>query len=118
MKIELPLRTVSALNAREHHMKRARRVKAECQAVAWAIRVEFGVRTAEYRPAPPLVVTLTRIAPSNGIDAGDNLPSSLKGCRDQVAAWLGVDDANPIVQYRYAQERGAWGVRIELEPAA
>ena len=69
--IHVPLRTVSGMNAREHHMARARRVKGERQLVAWLL-------ASVSKPIPPLVVTLTRIAPSNGLDPDDNLPSALK----------------------------------------
>jgi len=54
----------------------------------------------------PLTVTLTRISP-RALDPGDNLPSALKACRDAVAAFLGIDDRHPHVQWNYAQRRGA-----------
>lgn len=69
-------------------------------------RLNAAVALSEYaRPALPCTVTLTRIAPSNGLDS-DNLLSSMKGCRDQVAAWLGVDDRDPRVTWAYDQRRG------------
>jgi hypothetical protein len=106
------LRTVPGMNVREHHMARNRRVKAEKSAVAWALSL-----SRLQKPALPCVVTLTRIAPSDGLD-DDNLPGALKGARDAVAAWLGVDDKrSDIVRYVPAQERGPWAVRIEWRPA-
>lgn len=106
----IPIKTVSGLNAREHWRQRTRRVKAERTAVAWALR-------AAERPPIPCAVLLTRIAPSNGLDPDDNLPSSMKGVRDQIAEWLGVDDRKrQLVRYLYAQERGPYGVRIEFQP--
>lgn len=104
----VPLRTVSGLNVREHHMARHRRVKAEREAVAWKLGAKRDVPL-------PAVVTLTRVAPSRGLD-DDNLRGALKGCRDQVAAWLGVDDRDPLVQWNYGQERGEWSVRVEVSP--
>lgn len=66
------------------------------------------------RPALPCVVTITRLANSNGLDS-DNLLSSAKGIRDQIAAWLGVDDRDPRVTWEYAQERAKeYGVRVEV----
>jgi hypothetical protein len=63
----------------------------------------------------PLVVTLTRVAPSNGLD-GDNLQGSLKACRDGVADWLGVDDRDPRVTWLYEQRRGKeWSVEVHVE---
>lgn len=110
--IVVPIRTVSGLNVREHWRARSRRVKKEREAVAWML----GSRCV--KPALPLVVTLTRLGPSNGLDS-DNLAASCKAIRDQIAMWLGVDDRKAeVVRYRYAQERAKdWGVRIEWEAA-
>lgn len=69
------------------------------------------------KPALPCVVTITRLAPSNGLDT-DNLLSSQKGVRDQIATWLGVDDRDPRVTWEYAQERAReYGVRVEVRCA-
>ena len=107
--IVIPLRTVSGLNAREHWRARARRVKAERDATAWLLRPVV-------KPETPCIVQLTRVAPSGGLD-DDNLPGALKGVRDQIAAWMGVDDRKrEIVRYRYAQRRGEWGVVVEFAP--
>src|SRR5574343_905379 len=46
-------------------------------------------------PMPPLTVVLTRIT-SGRMDT-DNVGTSLKGPRDAVAKWLGVDDGAPEV---------------------
>ena len=104
--ILIPLRTGRGLNAREAWQSRARRVKAERRAVAWLLRGA--------KPALPCTVRLTRCAPSNGMD-DDGVIGALKGVRDQVAEWLGVDDKDTArVRYVYAQCRAAWGVRIEF----
>lgn len=107
MKVEIPLKTVSGMNAREHHMTRARRVKAERAATAWAL-------VTLKAPAVPCTVNLTRLAPSNGLDS-DNLQSSMKGVRDQIAVWLGIDDKDPRVEWKYSQGReSAYGVVVEV----
>lgn len=98
MRVEIPLRTGRGQNDREHHMAKARRVKSERQAVQWLLG-------GKPRPALPCTVTLTRVAPSNGLD-GDNLQGSLKALRDGVADWLKVNDADARVDWRYAQRRG------------
>jgi hypothetical protein len=106
---EVPLRTSPGGNNREHHMARARRVKRERTAVAWALL------PAKERPPLPVVVTLERRAPSNGLD-DDNLTQSLKPVRDQVAVWLGVDDRDPRVTWLYEQRRDKlWSVGIRVE---
>jgi hypothetical protein len=109
--LRIELRTVSGLNAREHWRDRARRVKAERHAVGWAILVE---RPA--KPVPPCAVTMTRIAPRD-LDDGDNLSSSMKAVRDQLAEWIGVNDHDPRVTWAYGQERGKpkeYAVRVEI----
>jgi len=107
--ILVPIRTVSALNAREHWRARSDRVKKEREAVSWMLKNQT-------RPAIPCTVRLTRHAPSNGLDS-DNLAGSLKGVRDEIAKWLGVDDKDSArVRYVYAQTRAPWGVGIEFLP--
>lgn len=105
--ILVPIRTAPGMNVREYWAVRSKRVKAEREATAWAL-------ADKRRPPLPLAVTLTRIGPSNGLD-DDNLAGALKGVRDQVAEWLGVDDRDRArVRYGYEQERGPeWAVRIE-----
>ena len=71
MHFTIPLQTVSGMNAREHHMARSRRVKKERESIAWWV-------ARREPPAAPCTVTLTRLAPSNGLD-DDNLASSMKG---------------------------------------
>lgn len=97
-------------NAREHFHAKAKRVKKEREATAWVL-------SRHERPAIPCSVLLTRTAPSGGLD-DDNLVGSLKGVRDQVAQWLGVDDRHrDQVRYRYGQHRGPWGVEISFGEA-
>lgn len=108
--ILVPIKTGNGLNSREHWRARADRVKRERTTTYWRI-------VTHAKPPIPCVVNLCRIAPSSGLD-DDNLPGSLKAVRDEIAQWLGVDDRHDhIVKYRYSQERGPWGVRIEFEPA-
>lgn len=108
MTITIPMPLPSAANLREHHMVRARRVKAQRTWVAAYLRGP--------PPALPVVVTLTRIAP-RALD-GDNLQGAFKGVRDQVAAWLGHKDNHPGITWDYAQARGESGetaisIRVE-----
>ncbi len=109
MNIEIPIKTVSGMNAREHHMARSRRVKAERTATSWAL-------CQAKPPVPPCTVKLTRLAPSNGLDS-DNLQSSMKGVRDQIAAWIGIDDKSPLVVWQYDQQRAKdYAVILEVSP--
>ena len=111
MKVLFPLRTGRGLNSREHHMARARRVRDE----RWTVVHAIGRQEA---PAGPVVVTLWRVSPSaKGLDK-DNLQGALKAVRDQVADWLKRDDADPSIEWRYAQrggKRGEWLIGIDVE---
>lgn len=84
-------------------------MKKEREATAWMLK-------GQTPPTPPCSVLLTRVGPSNGLDEGDNLASAFKGCRDEIAKWIGIDDRSPLVQWRYAQRRcrGAWAVEVEI----
>jgi hypothetical protein len=105
----VPMQTGRGMNNREHYGQRTRRVKAEREVIAWEL-------TKCQRPPIPCSVLLTRVAPSRGLD-DDNLAGALKSIRDEVAAWLRVDDADRnTVRYRYAQARGPWAVRIQFGP--
>lgn len=92
--LNIPIKTISSSNSREHWARKARRVKAE--------------RSAAYMMMPnikpPCVVTMTRVAPRRLDD--DNLRGCLKAVRDGIAQRLGIDDADPVVEWRYAQESG------------
>ncbi len=109
--ILLELKTVSEPNVRGHWAKKAARVKAQrnrARAEALAAAQAVGL---------PVVVTLTRIAPSSGLD-DDNLRGALKAVRDGIADALQVDDRDPRVTWRYDQQRGAeYGVMVEMEAA-
>ncbi len=97
------------MNAREHYRVRASRVKKEREATYWQLR-------ASKVPKPPIPcsVRLTRVAPSAGVD-DDILTGALKAIRDEVAAWLGIDDKHrDQVRYVYDQKRGPWSVTIEF----
>lgn len=101
----IPVATALGLNSREHYMARKRRVANERYVTASVLRT-----SKLDLPPLPLVVTLTRIAPGTLDD--DNLPGSLKAIRDEIAAFLGVNDRlREVVRYEYSQRRGAKGER-------
>lgn len=115
IRIELPIRTQSEANMREHHMARARRRKWQRNLIALAVRP----RLAGMLDPLPCVVTMTRVAPRALDD--DNLQTSFKAIRDEIAAQLGCDDRDPRVTWRYAQRRGAKGsysVELVITPVS
>lgn len=104
--VRVPIRTSRGLNAREHWAARARRVKAE----RWAVGM---VLNPLPRPQLPCDVALVRLGPVQRFLDDDNLQGALKAVRDEVAVWLGVDDASPLVRWHYGQERShEWAVAI------
>lgn len=102
---ELPIRTVSVVNTREHWRRRAKRAQGE--------RMAAKTQCPDFQL--PCVVTLTRIAPRALDD--DNLRPALKAIRDGIADRLGVNDRDPRVRWQYQQARGApkqYAVRVRL----
>jgi hypothetical protein len=106
----LPVTAVSPnRTSGEHWSARKRRAAAQHATVRAMLH--------GHQPRLPCVVTMTRRAPSSGLDSHDNLRMSMKHVADSVAAWLGVPDKDPRVEWRYDQERGPYGVRLTIEPA-
>jgi len=125
--VEIPMALPSAGNLHEHWRKRHQRIKAQRAATLLALRshdsgtLGRGVITAlrlralaDGRgwlvPLDGLTVTLTRVSPRK-LDS-DNLAFAFKGIRDEVAAYFGVDDADPRIVWMYAQAKGPACVRI------
>jgi hypothetical protein len=108
IRFEIPIKTVSGLNAREHHFVRAKRVKSERRATAY--RIPKAVK--ELRPM--ISIHLVRRSP-RFLDRDDNLPSAMKGVRDQIACALGVNDRSHLVQWTYGQEKGEPAVLVSID---
>lgn len=108
--LELPIKTVSALNAREHWAKKAKRNKMERSAVYMTLR------SLKVREDLPLTARLIRY--SCGELDSDNLLSAFKAIRDGIADAYGIKDNDSRIEWQYGQEkcpRGQFLVRIELE---
>ena len=122
MMFVIPLKTKSGNvgHGREHWAARARRVKDERRATAWAWR-QATVREWKngrlLAPGHPYIITLVRVAP-RPLD-GDNLLASLKSVRDQIAGELDIDDGTDEATWWYGQERGGpreYAVMVSIEP--
>ena len=101
IKAELPIRTQSEANSREHWRPKAKQARIQRAAAAMVIKPLI-------KDVPEnIVVTLTRIAPCK-LDT-DNLARSFKAIRDGVADALGIDDGSERITWLYAQRKG--GVR-------
>lgn len=101
----LPIKVISEANCRDHWAKKMKRVKTQRSTAFWMCP-KFSV---------PCIVTLTRIG-KRTLDS-DNLAGAFKGVRDGIADRIGIDDGSPLIEWRYAQEKGEYGVRVELCPA-
>jgi hypothetical protein len=111
--IPIPNLKLTSLNGREHWRPKAARVKAQRSLVALVLR---GTVVKQMLTMSPLVVTITRSAPSEGLD-DDNLVGSAKHVRDQIADELGLpNDRDKRVTWRVEQRRGPWGVHVQIEP--
>lgn len=111
IEVVVPIRIVSVANIREHWAARASRSRAHRQAVHWALRAQAMFKGT----TGPLTITLTRIAPRS-VDS-DNLQSGCKAARDGVADWLGRDDGDPLLTWKYGQDKanGRYALRVRIE---
>lgn len=104
------MRTTNPLNSRKHWRHTWRERKKVRGSTVGQLRLLH-----PRRPRPPLVIKLTRV--SVGTMDSDNLQATLKGVRDGVQDWLGIDDGSDLLSWEYEQEKGPRGyhaVRIEV----
>lgn len=129
----LPIRTISEANTREHHFAKTRKKRKEDQKywINWAF-VQDIVQKKKELP-PKIFVHLTRIAPRT-LDY-DNLVSSFKHIRDYIAACVhpeaivvairngkryknpGHCDRGNSITWDYSQQKGEpkeYAVRIRI----
>jgi len=107
------LRTKSEANMREHPKAKARRVRIQRLTAKMHAHAAAGCKSVTL----PCVVRLTRIAPRK-LDS-DNCSSSMKAIRDGIADWLEIDDgSDELLAFTYSQERGPYGVRVEVFQAS
>ena len=115
--VDLPLRLVNGLNVRENPFVRARRAKDQRMVTGMAcfgLLRAFRAALSRHTEGLDVLVLITRAGPRRMDD--DGLSASAKHVRDGVADALGVDDADPRVQWRYAQQKAQrYAVRIEIE---
>ena len=115
LRFEIPIRTSTGLNAREHWGTRNRRVKKEREITHICFRAIWSQVLRASRPVLPVDVLLTRMSPGTRRIDSDNLVGSLKAFRDQIAQEFGVDDGDEdLIRFHYAQEKGPWGVRVSI----
>lgn len=112
IRLIVPAKVVSEMNRRGHWTERHNRFKVQAAAVdlAWL--------TANLKRNWLIVgrftVTLTRIGRGQMLD-DDNLQSAFKGVRDRIAEHIGLDDADPRIQWKYGQRAGKPCVEVLIE---
>lgn len=111
--VSLPLKLTNPLNNRRHW----RSVWAQSKTVRGA--VSLALRSAVRVVKLPVVVLVTRVAPSVGLDPHDGLRAACKPAVDGVADALGLrSDRTDLVTWTYAQRRGPYAVEIQITNAA
>lgn len=105
-RFQVSLRTTNPNNGAQGHTRLASIIKAnERKKQRAALRMLTMAHVKS--PTFPLVVTVTRIAPSSGLDPHDGLGAALKGCIDGIADGLGLtNDRDERVTWRLTQRRG------------
>lgn len=119
--LALPMKLPSTANLREHWATKARRMKAQRNAVALAMLAEKRALLdlhARLARGEDLRCVLMRCSPRKLDD--DNLASAFKAIRDEVAKQLGVDDGGDRVEWVYRQDSSlhAWVVVAIARTAA
>ena len=115
-RVEVPIATKNPTNVREHWAVRAKRVKKQRQATRWALVAGLVSARVDPTTRTPIVVTLTRIGPRAMDD--DGAVAAMKHVRDEIAAYFGVNDADPRIAWEYRQAKGKAAVVIEFEVKA
>jgi len=123
----LPLKTRNPNNgsqgfSRTATFAKARRRKHERKTAHETLLLAHGAGVAdavfELTANRKLVVELTRVAPSNGLDPHDALGPSLKGVIDGIGDALGLtNDRDARVQWKLEQRRGKpkeYAVEVEI----
>jgi len=120
----LPLRLNNTSNKRECWQATARRKKHHRslgalhtrQALAGLPQVNaLLAATGRETIKAPRQVTITRIG-KRKLDKHDNLRESAKFLVDGIAEALGVDDGDEsAVEWNYAQEKGDYAVRVQID---
>lgn len=121
--VDVPVRVTSPLNGQHSSWGAVtgRRTRERARTLAALETAATAPQAARKRARAwgAWIVTLER----HGVRRmdGDNLQAGLKSVRDAIAAWLGVDDADERVWWRYAQvldvERAAESyLRVHVAP--
>jgi hypothetical protein len=113
----LPMRTRTPNDRAPHAQVAGRRARATRETAWGLIRKHLGLRPPL---APAYAVTLVRLETTHEWMDDDNAVGALKQLRDELAAWLGVDDGDRArVRWAYDQRASRTdGVDVTVAPCA
>lgn len=110
----VPVKVVNGSNSRAHWGAKARIAKRQRTATRYALVAAFWSR----KPALPCVITLTRVE-LRGVMDPDGCMTAMKHVIDGIADWLAINDKDPRVTWKCAQEKpgngSKPGVRIDIQ---
>lgn len=124
MKIRIDIKTINPMNSsqglsRGGMIARSRKKKEQRQLAGHFVSL-WQNTPWRHELSAGLVITLCRVAPSEGLDPDENLPGALKAIKDGVADGLGLsNDRDPRIRWKYDQRRGRKGeyaVEIDIQP--
>ena len=105
---EIPIRTKSETNLREHWAQHAKRKKEQ----RYKSNV-FSLQWVDDLPPKPWRIVLTRLAPRR-LDTG-NLSASMKHVQDGLCDAIGIDDGDEENDWLYKQrKRKEYGVEVTI----
>lgn len=99
--IEIPTRTVSETNRRDHWRAKAVRTKKQRDLACCVAKRHIPQTLVGHVPTS---IRMTRVSPRR-LDQG-NVAAALKAVQDGVCDALGVDDGHPDVAWMYDQKKG------------
>lgn len=109
IRYEIPIRTISEANNREHWAAKAKRTKSQ-RLMSRLITISALSRHKELWH--PMTITLVRHG-KRKMDS-DNLARSFKAVRDGIAEAIGIDDGDDRINWQYRQEK-AKGYTVIVE---
>jgi hypothetical protein len=107
VRLSIPVKTTNPNNNSQGITRGAMFAKAKVRKGQRALAGAMTRSVVGLAPWLSVTVTLTRVAPSSGLDPHDGLGPALKGVADGITDGLGLaNDRDPRIVWAYAQRRG------------
>ena len=117
IEVELPVR-IESMNSTTTLRGTMRRKREQRETIVYGLTATRELRRSISALRPPLLVTLTRVAPRLITDTHDNLPGGFKCAADSVSKVLGIDDGDTArIRFVVQQEKRpkTYALRIRIE---